>query len=308
MANATYKYSVMVITAAFFWGMIGLFVKGLSKLGLSELEIVTIRVLFSAIILFLIGLLTYRNQLKIKWKDTYLFIGTGLCSIAFFNWAFFTSINMLNLSIAVILLYTAPAFVMVMSVLFLKEQASFTKIVLLILTLVGCLMVVGLEGLAGMGNKWGYIIGLSAGFGYALYSIFGKFALVKYSSFTISFYTFLVASLVLVPAVRIWRVFPVLVNPHALLYIGGLCCLSTVAAFLLYTEGLKGIESSKASILSTVEPLTAMLIGLFLFGDRLTYIQMLGGVIICLSAIGASVEKKPSWLKRNQSTYKRPFQ
>ena len=298
MGKTALTSSLFVLLAAFFFFFFGVFVKGIGQAGLDELEIVTVRVLFSALILFMIGMAGFRQELKIKWKDCYLFIGTGLLSIAFFNWAFFTAINMLSLSVAVILLYTAPVFVMVMSVLFLKEKMTLGKIGLLAMTLIGCLLVAGSGGLFGGGGKLGYVIGLGAGFGYALYSIFGKFALKRYSPFTISFYTFFVASLVLVPSVRIWEVLPRLLNVEMVMFIIGLCGLSTVLAFLLYTEGLKGIESSKASILSTVEPLTAMLIGILFFGDRISAVQLVGGVIICFSAMAASFDKGLSWPRK----------
>ncbi|MGM9923375.1 MAG: DMT family transporter [Bacillus sp. (in: firmicutes)] len=297
--TSIYVYSILIISAAFFWGIIGVFVKGLTALGFSAMEIVAIRVMFACILLGAYGTLFKKGEMKIAYKDTYLFIGTGLLSMAFFNWAAFTSMNMLSISVSVILLYTAPAFVMIMSVMFLKEKLSAEKILLLIMTLTGCLLVTGLNRTAvAEGNAWGYIIGIGSGFGYALYSIFGKFAISKYSSFTVSFYTFLIASIVLVPYTKIWTKLPLLLNVKAIFYIIGLCMFSTVIAYLLYTEGLKVIESSKASILATVEPLTAMLIGIIVFQESITAIQMLGGGIIFISAILASVNVKSLIRKR----------
>lgn len=285
-----YKYSGYIILAALFWGMIGIFVKGLSKIGLTAMEIVTIRVMFSCLFLFIYGVSSKNNQMKIDIKDTYLFIGTGILSISFFNWAYFTSINMLSLSVAVILLYTAPAFVMILSVIFLKEKITGSKVILLCMTLIGCFLVTGIsgKGLEG-GNLLGYLIGLGSGFGYALYSIFGKFAIAKYSAFTVSFYTFFIASIVLVPYTQIWTVLHKLMSLEAVLQVIGLCLISTVFAFLLYTEGLKGVESSKASILSTVEPLAAMIIGIVIYKDSINTTQLLGGFVIFASAILASV-------------------
>ena len=239
--------------------------------------------------------------MTIALKDIYLFIGTGILSIAFFNWAYFTSIQLLSISVAVILLYTAPAFVMIMSVLFLKEKITVMKVVLLCMTLLGCLLVTGLTNLSYQdGDVLGYLIGLGAGFGYALYSIFGKFALNKYSPFTVSFYTFFVASLLLVPMTGIWLKLPIIVNGKAMIYIVGLSLISTVLAFLLYTEGLRGIESSKASILSTVEPLAALILGIAVFQESISGTQILGGIVIFMSAIFASV-KRPSFLRKRDS-------
>ena len=239
-----FKYSGYVMIAALLWGMIGFFVKGISEFGLTPMEIVALRVFFSFFFLFLYGCISKRGEMTIALKDIYLFIGTGLLSIAFFNWAYFTSVQLLSISVAVILLYTAPAFVMIMSVLFLKEKITVMKVVLLCMTLLGCLLVTGLTNLSYQdGDVLGYLIGLGAGFGYALYSIFGKFALNKYSPFTVSFYTFFVASLLLVPMTGIWLKLPIIVNGKAMIYIVGLSLISTVLAFLLYTEGLRGIES-----------------------------------------------------------------
>lgn len=294
-------YSFYIIGAAFFWGTISIFVKGLTAMGFSSMEIVTIRVLFSCLLLLLYGAFRKKGEMKIAIKDSYLFIGTGILSMAFFNWAAFTSMNMISVSVSVILLYTAPAFVMVMSVIFLKEDFTGGKLLLLCMTLFGCLLVTGLNmSTIGEGNILGYIIGIGSGFGYALYSIFGKFAIRKYSSFTVSFYTFLVATIALVPYTQIWTKFDQLLNMKALLYIIGLCVFSTVLAYLLYTEGLKVIESSKASILATVEPLTAMIIGILVFQESVTAIQAIGGAIIFISAIFASIDFK-GFLKRNKS-------
>jgi len=299
-----FKYSGYVMVAALFWGMIGFFVKGISEFGLTPMEIVALRVLFSSFFLFLFGCISKRGEMTIALKDIHLFIGTGILSVAFFNWAYFTSIQLLSISVAVILLYTAPAFVMIMSVLFLKERITTMKVLLLFMTLLGCLLVTGLANISlGDGNFLGYLIGLGAGFGYALYSIFAKFAIRKYSSFTVSFYTFFVASLLLVPMTKIWTKLPVIMNSKAMIYIVGLSLVSTVFAFLLYTEGLKGIESSKASILSTVEPLAALIIGIAIFQETITSTQLLGGVVIFASAILASVNI-PLFIKKKRSIVK----
>ena len=288
----TYKYSIYIVAAAFFWGMIGIFVKGLDSLGLTSMEIVTIRVMFSAVFLFLIGMVTSKQrEMKISFRHIYLFFGTGVMSIAFFNWAYFTSMQMISISVAVILLYTAPAFVMVMSVLFLGEKLTGMKVALLLLTMAGCFLVTGITGGAGIGEgRWiGYLIGLGSGFGYALYTIFGKFAIRKYSSFTVSFFTFLVASVFLVPLTEIWNVLPLLFNVKGITLVLGLSLVSSVLAYILYTEGLKEVEGSKASILATVEPVAAMMTGFLIFQEKIGGLQLAGAAIIIISSVLASI-------------------
>lgn len=250
------------------------------------MEIVTLRVVSATILLGIIGLIKYRSQLVIKWSDLKLFIGTGIFSIVLFNWCYFTAINQMNISIAVILLYTAPAFVILLSFLFLKEKMAKAKLISVTGTLLGCVLIAG----SGLGDASeltlaGVITGLGAGFGYALYTIFGKFALKKYSPFTVTFYTFLVASVALLPLTNLWEKSSILVSGEVITYGFGLGLIPTVIAYLLYTKGLESIEGSKAAIVATVEPVVATLLSVFLYGESFGFVQFVGSLIILLSVI-----------------------
>nr|WP_233711429.1 DMT family transporter [Lederbergia citrisecunda] len=172
---------LMVIIAAFLWGSIAIFVKKLSFYGFTEMEIVTIRVVFACLWLVPIVIFMGNNrQLAIQFRHIWYFIGTGLCSIVFFNWAYFKAMNMMSISLAVMLLYTAPAFVVILSIIFLKERLTTKKVIAVFTTIVGC-AIIALAG-KGFDGNWttiGFIIGLFSGLGYALYTIFGKIALRK---------------------------------------------------------------------------------------------------------------------------------
>ncbi|CAH0345471.1 EamA family transporter [Bacillus sp. CECT 9360] len=275
-----------VVAAAFLWGIIGLFVKGLTEAGFSPMEIVTIRVVCASLFLLLIGAFKNRNLLKIRAKDTYLFIGTGIVSIVFFNWCYFTAMNMLSISTAVILLYTSPIFVMLFSSFFFKEKITYTKIILIGCTVLGSMLIAGESGLeVSGGENLGYIIGIGAGIGYALYNIFGKLALRKYESFTITAYTFITASVFLLPITRVWNKTETIMVPNTILLILGLGLFSTVIAYLLYTWGLGKMEGSKAAVIATAEPVTAMFLGFLFYDERLSSIQLVGAIII----IGAMI-------------------
>lgn len=73
-----------------------------------------------------------------------MFLGTGLCSIVFFNICYFTAIQLTTLSMAAILLYTAPSIVMVLSILLFKEAFTPVKALCLVLAFAGCVLVSGL--------------------------------------------------------------------------------------------------------------------------------------------------------------------
>ena len=106
----------LILTAGALWGSMGLFVRRLGSegAGLSSVEIVQMRCIVAAVLLFLYMLAGKRSELVIRVGDLWCFLGTGLCSIVFFNICYFTTIQMTSLSVAAVLLYTAPAFVIVL--------------------------------------------------------------------------------------------------------------------------------------------------------------------------------------------------
>ncbi|MFC3781312.1 DMT family transporter [Bacillus chungangensis] len=295
---------VMVIIAALCWGFIAVFVKKLTSYGFTEMEIVTIRTT-SALILTIPLVLVQKDPtiLKISPKHIPYFFGTGVLSIAFFNWCYFTAMNKMSISLAVMLLYTSPAFVAILSVFFLKEHMNQRKIAAIAATIIGCSMI----ALAGgsTDNEWsfiGFMIGLGAGLGYALYSIFGKLALQYYESFTITFYTFVVATACLLPFFPFWKKLHGL-PLEAWVYMIGLGFVPTVLAYLLYTVGLRKMESSKAAILATVEPIAAVMVGVLLFSETILLVQVIGALFILSSVVIVSNVRKPSqqWYEKRTS-------
>ena len=290
---------ILIAISAIMWGIIAIFVRKLASLGFTPMEIVTIRVVTALLLLGIIGLLKYPGQMKIHLRDSKYFIGTGIFSIVLFNWCYFTSINQLSLSFAVILLYTAPAFVVVLSYLFLKESMDSMKIISVIGTLIGCILIAGIniKETPSM-NLVGILTGLGAGFGYALYTIFGKFALLKYRPFTVTFYTFFVASITLLVFTDLFEKGNILFSKEVILYGVGLGLFPTVLAYLFYTKGLERMESSKASIIATVEPVAATLLSVFLFKEDFGVLQFIGTAIILLSVILINLPK--TFLKQNK--------
>jgi drug/metabolite transporter (DMT)-like permease len=230
--------------------------------------------------------------LKIHWKDSWYFIGTGILSITFFNWCYFTTIQNASLATAAILLYTAPVFVLLISIFVFKETLTMKKLLALFLTFLGCTLVSGLFSGQFTELSWiGLLTGLGAGFGYSLYSIFGKLAGKKYETLTISFYTFLFALIVLFPISHITDANIELLNGKVLGYTAGLGLFPTVLAYWFYTNGLKQIEASKASIVSTIEPVVATVMGLFLYKEAVSFVQLLG-IVLVLGAVLLIQERK----------------
>ncbi len=261
--------TVCVTLAGILWGCIGIFIRRFS-LNLSSMEIVTSRTLLTVAILFIILLIFKRDLLKIKLRDIWCFIGTGVCSIIFFNYCYFKCMSMTSLSVAAVLLYTAPAMVMVISAIVFKEKITVQKISALLLALLGCTLVSGIIGTDALISKEGILVGLGAGLGYALYSIFSRAALNKgYKSLTIIFYTFLIALAGLIPITN-WKTMSavMLSSKEEFLYFVLFAIISTVLPYILYTYGLIQLSPSKASIMASIEPVAATIVGFIFFNER----------------------------------------
>ncbi|WP_440998968.1 DMT family transporter [Fodinibius sp. SL11] len=284
---------IYVFLGAALWGIIGLFIDELSQAGFSALQIVTLRVVSASVMLVCYLALKNPKLLKIELKDALSFIGTGIFSIVFFNWAYFTAIEEVSLSVAVILLYTGPAFVVILSRIFFKEPMTSRKVGALLLTLFGCMLVIKVVPIGVEHISWyGILVGLGSGFGYALYSIFGKHALKKYKSLTIITYTFVFASLVMLPVSGVTIKSEQLASTHVWMHILGLGFFPTALAYYLYTSGLSMIESGRASIAATVEPVVATLLGVLVFNEILTFYQVIGILLVLVAVILVQIKRK----------------
>ena len=182
--------NILIIVAGLFWGSMGIFVRHLNDLGFTSIQVACLRLTMAGILFAIILLIKDPRGFKIKVQDIPLFLALGLVSILFFTCCYFTAIRLMTMSTAAILLYTSPIWVMVLAIIFLKEKITVQKIIALVLAFAGCVLV---SGFGGKVTLFGILVGLGSGLGYGLYSIFGTFALKKYSTFTVTCYTFLIA-------------------------------------------------------------------------------------------------------------------
>lgn len=284
---------LMIAFGASLWGIIAIFVRELKDAGLTEMEIVTVRVAFASLFLVLIGGLRYRDQFFIHVRKLPLFIGTGIFSIVFFNYCYFSTINQMNVSIAVILLYTSPAIVVILSFIFLKEPLHKKKVGAVVGTIIGCIFVAGMSAEQTSSiTLVGLLTGLGSGLGYALYTIFGKLALNHYKPFTVTLYTFIVATVALLPFSGIWGKLDILFSLKVLFYSVGLGLIPTVLAYFVYTWGLGKTEGSKAAVIATVEPVVATIVGILIYQEQMSVGQFFGALLILASVILVNLPEK----------------
>lgn len=280
-----------IISAAALWGLIGLFVKILAGQGFTSMQIVALRAIASAFCITLVLCKLGLRHLRIRLRDVWLFVGTGICSLVFFNYCYFNCMQQSSLAVAALLLYTAPIFVMLLSLLLFGESFNLRKGVSLACTFIGCAFVTGAFSSGLTLTLAGLLYGLGSGIGYALYSIFGKYAVQKYSSPTITAYTFYFA-LAAVPLAGFDSTAIARLDLTSVLCSLGLGLVCAVIPYILYTKGLEQVEPGQASILATVEPFVAAAIGMLYFAEPLTFGKAAGMLLIFFSIVILNLPKK----------------
>ena len=275
--------SLLILAAAFLWGLTGIFVRTLNASGLDNMQLLFFRSAITFITLFAYLFFTDREKLKIDLKDLWYFIGTGVLSFTLFGFCYFYTIQNASMSLAAMLLYTAPFFVMIMSAIFFREKITAAKILSLMTAAIGCVMICGTDKNTNI-SPFIIFTGFSSGFCYALYSIFGRVALKKYSSATVTVYTFFfaaIASMFLVDFPNIYEVS--IATPNVLLLAIVFAFISAFFPYILYTQGLKNTEPGKAAVMATFEAVVASVAGILVFSETLTIVAGVGIALVLFS-------------------------
>lgn len=273
---------IYILLSGMLWGCMGVFVRVLNKQGIASMDIVFLRAIVTAVAMVIFLFIFQRRMLKIHWKDFWCFLGTGIASITFFNFCYFKAIMMTSLSVAAVLLYTAPAIVMILSYILFYEAFTVRKVIAIVMTFFGCMLVTGMLGQQQAITTTGLLYGLGAGLGYAFYSIFSRYALEKgYHSLTITCYTFIVTTVVSVFFTNVSKVSMVVFSsPLYVMLTVALGLICTVAPYLLYTLGLQEVDNSHAAIIASIEPVTATVLGFVVFGEDITVVKMMGMILV----------------------------
>ena len=279
------KAACSVILAGVLWGVINIFVRHLSAAGLDAMQIAGIRMLIAAVLFTLVIALKDRSLLKIRLKDVWMFIGTGIISVVFFNICYFYTMINGQASVAVVLLYTSPIFIMLLSAVIFKEKITGRKITALILTFAGCVLVAGLLGGDYTLSPLILLTGILSGLFYGLYTIFGRFALAKYDTMTVTAYTFIFGFIGSVPFAGYGKSSGIIkADPGVALWGIGIGIVCTILPYFFYTWGLQRMESGKAAIIVAVEPVVGALIGMTVFKESHN-IMKIAGICLIIAAI-----------------------
>jgi drug/metabolite transporter (DMT)-like permease len=283
---------IEVILSGICFGFLGYFGKKAFLFNMTPGELLALRYLISAFLLFCYLLITDRDFLTISLKDKLISGALGIFGYALFSSLFFYTLTGLSASMTVLLLYTYPIMVALLSFFILKEKFNIYKIFALILVSIGMYFLVGLE-LKSSGKIY-FLTGLSSAFFYSLYIIYSRKYLERVKPLTSSLYVQIGAGLVLslIHFHQLERPLTLLQNHFFFLISMAFIC--SFLAMSLFLSGLQKITSTETSILSTTEPISGIIIASLFLGEKLNGIQIIGAILILsgMILVGFSLNDK----------------
>jgi drug/metabolite transporter (DMT)-like permease len=265
------------------YSFFSIWVKSIQAAGLEPLDIAFWRFLFAAPVFWLlIKALRVPAPDKPLPRVRLLGMGTLLTAAALLA---FLGLERVPASTFIVLFYTYPAMVAVMS-LFMGERLSVQGWFALALTLVGMFLTVPdfSQGL-GNNNLVGLILALLNAFVVALYFIVSSRLLRGHSAMAQASAWSVLGALLPILVIAPFRRTAVPDGANVWLNLGALVVVSTVFPVFFLNAGIQKVGPARAAILGTVEPLLTIILAAIFLGERLQPIQLVGGAFILASVI-----------------------
>lgn len=281
-------YLILPIISGILYGSSGIFVRTLTQNGIDATTLLFLRFSIAIPVMVIAILATDKKQLKIKLTDIKLLIITAMGIIGL-NILYNIAMNTISLSIAAVLLSSDPVFVLIIAYLIFKEKITKSKVLSIILVLIGCILTTGLiEGNASNVTGIGIIGGIGAAIFWAIYMMGSKKALENgLHTYTILLYSILINTIVLIPFTSFNQI-TTFVNADMLgntIFLILHSTLSFAIPYILLTVSIKYIDSGSASIFASgAEPLAALIFGM-LFYSEIPTILMFSGIILTIIAL-----------------------
>jgi DME family drug/metabolite transporter len=282
----TLRGSLLVLGAAALWATSGMFIRWtVAGGGFTALSLAFWRDLATFACL-LASLAAFRPRwLRVERRDLPWLAGLGAVGVGTFHVLWNLSILHIGYAPATILLYASPAFVALVARLAWREPLTRFKVLALVLTLTGCVLVAGREELAGIElTAGGLILGLGAALAYGGFSLFGRGVARRYAPWTILTYGFGFGALALLPF-QFRGPLPAAMPAEAWVWFASLVVVATIVPFGAYLAGLRRLPVSVASILAASEVVFGSVVGYLFFGERLQGWQFLGAGLVVAGVV-----------------------
>ncbi len=274
------KGGILLMIAAFFWGISGTVAKIIFNSSTSPFDLANMRLNLAFIIMLIYFSIRKPAILKVKKSEIKDLVILGVFGITAVQTTYYFTMSLLSVSLAIFLQFLAPILITVYCVVFMKEKVSLLKLGALILSLCGSYFIIFGSG-GGIGNikALGLITGLASAIFSAFYTLYSKKCTNKHNPWTVLVYGMGAG------AILYWFVSPPWVvwsgrSPSELLFVLYIALFATIIPFGLYLLGIRYLIPTVAGVISMLEPVVASLSAFIILGENMTMIQVLGGAAV----------------------------
>ncbi|MBS7632483.1 EamA family transporter [Candidatus Bathyarchaeota archaeon] len=274
-------YGYMTIVAAsVVWGTMGIFGKLAFNYAISPATLIALRLLTSSLTLVVLTFFFRREHFLVHRRDLPLLLVLGVFGTALQRLTYFYAIELTTVTMAAVLFYTYPIFVTLCASLLFKEKITLTTVLAIVSAFIGVALVVKAYAYSSMStNVLGIAAGLLSSIFFVAFFFIAKNFRNKYSSWTLILYGDTIGAAMLSPIIAS-SVSEIAVFPLQLwLLVLVIAWFPSLVGYLLYSHALKHVKSSKGSILSVAEPLSAAMFSVAVFGETFEPLQLLGAAL-----------------------------
>jgi len=226
------------------------------------------------------------QRLRVPLPDLGRMFLLGILGVAASYYFYYLAILRTNVATAIILQYTAPAWVLLYALARGMQKLTWARILAVALALTGIALVVGIFGRAGVRlDTLGVTAAMLAAFSFAFYNIGGHSILVRYDRWTVLFYTILSASLFWLFLNPPWKIAAAHYSPAQWLFLLVFSLLSVLLPFTSYFAGLQHLEPTRAVVVSCMEPVFSILMARVVLGESMRPLQSVGIGLVLLAIV-----------------------
>ncbi|HEX6503938.1 MAG TPA: DMT family transporter [Terriglobales bacterium] len=284
-----------IATATFLWGIsasmgramfTGRAMPGGEVLSpIDPLVLAQARTSFSLLVLLPVLLLTRGRTLALPRTDFYRAVVLGILGVAASNYLYYLAIQKTNVAIAIVIQYTAPAWVLLYLAARGRQKATLPRVAAVVLAVVGCALVIGLVGGGRFQvNALGLIAAVLASFSFAFYNVGGHDLLARYDRWKVLLYALGSAAAFWIVVNPPWKIVAAHYSGGQWLFLFVFAMTSVLLPFSLYFAGLQHLLPTNAIVTSCLEPVFSIILAAVLLGEMVRPVQIVG-ILIVLSAI-----------------------
>jgi drug/metabolite transporter (DMT)-like permease len=276
----------MILAAALFWGASATAAKMLLNRQVDTLLIVQTRVTVSFCVYLVVFAVLRREVFRVSLRDLWRFALLGVVGVAGSNFTYYFTMRESTVATAILIQYTAPLLVMAYARLAKEEPVTPVKIVAAVVSLSGCFLAVGAYDVRVLRiSGAGLVSGAASIVCFAFLTVYPRHILARYSVWTMTLYAMLSASLFWLLVNPPWAIARAAPPADDWWPLAGLAVCSVLIPHTLFFSGLRHIVPSRAIIVSTLEPVTAILSAALILGESLEPLQVFGAVLVIAAIV-----------------------